>query len=549
MLVGSGSDCDLRIVEPSVSRRHARLVVGDDRVEVVDLGSRNGTFVASRRITTELLDDGDEVVFGSVTMRLDQVSDADLEPGLQLLDDRTEDDQGRTTSTLGLRPVDVFTRRWLPGLLEQLRDGDPPHQFVQSVGAALFDALPVLTVEITTSGNDAQGVVYASSRSVDGATPCPPVSRHCGPLDLEVHFVHPSMERTFQALIDSAGCLIEIAAGNAGEPSRPSVGNPPSLPVPETVEAELRRVYRDAIAVAGGDIGVLIGGESGTGKELLARFIHAASQRAKRQFIALNCAALPRDLLEAELFGIEGRVATGVDARPGTFEAADGGTLFLDEIGDMDLETQASILRVLQEGEVFRIGGKSPRGADVRIIAATNRDMSRLLANGTFREDLYYRIATWEVTVPPLRHRRGDIPNLAAHFLERAAKRRGVAIAGVSRAALAVLESYRWPGNVRQLEKEMERAALFVPAGGLLKVTDLSAKIVAEKDIPGDTPLTERLDAFERSQISATLQQTSGDVPAAAAALGLGRSTLYRRIKKLHLDPTRFAGADWKPEP
>jgi transcriptional regulator with PAS, ATPase and Fis domain len=225
-----------------------------------------------------------------------------------------------------------------------------------------------------------------------------------------------------------------------------------------------------------------------------------------------------------------------VDARAGKFELANGGTLFLDEIGDMALETQSRILRVLQEGEVYRIGATAPRKAGVRIIAATNKDVQRLIRDGLFREDLYYRIATWMATLPPLRHRKPDIPNLAACFLAREAARAGVRVQGISRAALEKLVSYSWPGNIRQLEKEMGRAVLFLVDGELLDTSRLSPFLHEEARRAGKTSLATILEEFERDEILRALESAGGDVAAAAESLGLGRSTLYRRMKALRIE-------------
>jgi transcriptional regulator with PAS, ATPase and Fis domain len=237
-----------------------------------------------------------------------------------------------------------------------------------------------------------------------------------------------------------------------------------------------------------------------------------------------------------------------VEARPGRFELAHGGTLFLDEIGDMALETQAKILRVLQEGTVHRIGGAGPRKADVRIVAATNRDMRALLESRQFREDLFYRIATWRVELPPLRRRRADIPNLAVHFLSREAARNGVRVRGISQAALDRLIADDWPGNIRQLENEMARAVLFLGDGDLLDTGHLASGTVAgagsaslsspTSSVSSAASLT-RLDGIleqaEREAVAQALQLCGGDVEKAADRLGVARSTLDRRIKALGL--------------
>ncbi len=296
----------------------------------------------------------------------------------------------------------------------------------------------------------------------------------------------------------------------------------------------MREIYEQAARIAPSRVSVLISGESGTGKELLARYLHAASDRAEKPLVTLNCAALPRDLLESELFGVERGVATGVDARAGKFESAHGGTLFLDEIGDMAPETQARILSVLAEGEVYRIGGHTAQPADVRVISATNRDLTAMLDEGGFRTDLYHRISDWVVELPPLRKRRADIPNLAAHFLGRTCAERGVRAAGISRAALAALGAYDWPGNVRQLEKEMGRAALFIEDGALLESSMLQTAITeGAVGTEGEDDLKTVLECAEKEHIEHVLDESGGDVPRRPNALGIGVSTLYRRMKAL----------------
>ncbi|MCB1056284.1 MAG: sigma 54-interacting transcriptional regulator, partial [Acidobacteria bacterium] len=259
--------------------------------------------------------------------------------------------------------------------------------------------------------------------------------------------------------------------------------------------------------------------------------------------VALNCAALPDDLLEAELFGVERGVATGVEARAGKLEQAHGGTLFLDEIGDMAPATQAKILRALQEGEVYRLGGREPRPARVRVISATHRDLEAMLAAGDFRADLYHRIAGWEVTLPPLRRRRADIGNLAAFFLEREAAALGVRPAGISRAAVVALEAFPWAGNIRQLQTEIARAVLFLGDGDLLDTALLSPAVRASRPGEGSTTgLKATLEAVERDEIELALRAARGSVLQAAERLGLPQSTLYRRIKALGLGAQTATG-------
>jgi transcriptional regulator with PAS, ATPase and Fis domain len=394
------------------------------------------------------------------------------------------------------------------------------------VGAALFETLPAALVEVA----DGDALLFSARREVQGAAQ---TEAHRDGVMVRVTLGTANAGRLFQPLLESAASLVALAAERAEPLPKAAHVEPPRAPEPPSVVPSVQRLYTEAAQAARGEVSILIRGESGTGKEVLARYLHAASSRAAQRFVALNCAALPRDLLEAELFGIERGVATGVEARAGKFELADGGTLFLDEIGDMAPDTQARILRVLQEKEVFRIGGSAPRRADVRVIAATHRQLSKLIETGAFRQDLYYRIAAWVLELPALRARRADIPQLAAHFLGREAAQAGVRVRGISRAALEVLEGHPWPGNVRQLEKEMARAALLLDGRELLEASCLSRELREEAARPAAPGLKGALEEAERRAIERALEDAAGDIDRAAAELGLGRSTLYRRIKEL----------------
>jgi transcriptional regulator with GAF, ATPase, and Fis domain len=288
--------------------------------------------------------------------------------------------------------------------------------------------------------------------------------------------------------------------------------------------APMRRV-RDLVARASASrVGVLVRGETGTGKELAAKLLHAGSPRRDAPFIALNCAAVPESLLESELFGIEKGVATGVEARLGKLELADGGTLFLDEIGDAPLAIQTKLLRVLQEREIERVGGRQRIPVDVRVIAATHADLPELIKRRQFREDLYYRLRVVEIGMPPLRERREDIPRLAAHFLSRIAVREGRPALSLSRDAVAALLSYRFPGNVRELENLLEGAAALVP-GDVIEAADLQLGVAREREA-GDG---QDLGSLERAHIRRVLDSVEGNKSRAARILGINRRTLYRK--------------------
>jgi DNA-binding NtrC family response regulator len=303
---------------------------------------------------------------------------------------------------------------------------------------------------------------------------------------------------------------------------------------------------------------VLLRGETGTGKEMVARAIHLNSERAERPFIGVNCAALPAELLESELFGHEKGSFTGAIAqRKGRFELADGGTLFLDEVGDLPMEVQVKLLRVLQEREFERVGGGVSIKADVRMISATNCDLEAAVEQGRFRQDLYYRLNVFPVVLPPLRERGEDVLLLAEHFLEKLGQRGRRGVLRIAPSARGALLAYSWPGNVRELQNVLERAAI-VTTGEEIGAEDLdfgprglgggpraAPPASAASPAPSGVPLRLRLHEEEKASIARAIEKAGGNIAAAARALGINRSTLYFRIKKLDLDhllPNRLLG-------
>jgi DNA-binding NtrC family response regulator len=292
-----------------------------------------------------------------------------------------------------------------------------------------------------------------------------------------------------------------------------------------TRSPKMQEVLRIVERVAPTDSSVLILGESGTGKELVARAIHERSARAARPFVPIHCGALPREVLESELFGHEKGAFTGaVNTKPGLVDLADGGTLFLDEIGEMEPDSQVKLLRALETGMFFRVGGTRPRSVDIRIVAATNRDLAEAMRAGEFRQDLYYRINTITVSLPPLRERRDDVALLAQHFVE------SKAAYGAKRlppATLAVLEAYAWPGNVRELLHAIERGVI-LSKGEDIEPGDLPPEVLGA-GAPPATPAGS-LESMERTHIVTTLRQVSGHRGKAAALLGIDPKTLYRKI-------------------
>lgn len=284
--------------------------------------------------------------------------------------------------------------------------------------------------------------------------------------------------------------------------------------------------------VAPSDATVLITGESGTGKELFARMLFRLSRRAEKPFITVNCAALPESILESELFGYEKGAFTGATQRKiGRFEAADGGTLFLDEIGELSPQVQVKLLRVLQEGSFERLGSNTPTEVDVRIVAATNKNLEEEMREGNFREDLFYRLNVIDIKIPPLRHRQEDVALLAEHFLQIYMEKNGRKIEGFSQDVLGALSEYHWPGNVRELENVVERAVV-LDRDGKITGEDLPEHVMAgtRESRHITIPLGTSLEEIERRVLHETLKMTQGDKKLAAQLLGIATRTIYRKL-------------------
>ena len=534
LVAGSGPDCDLVLPDPTVSRRHARLSATAHGVHFEDLGSRNGTHLEALS-PDGVVGPGARVRLGDVELRIERVpaEDAVLADGCAIAP-RDEPRIGGGEPTLAGVDLTRFAVRELAPLLDFARGADLTafatrlvEALVASLGRSLFRLLRTegwATVARAGDSDEPRERIVREPYALEFA--CPADNRHAG----------RALARIGLALL----VLVERAAGarhDEAAASTAAAAAPMAAPI-ATSSPALREIYWQASRVAASRLNVLLTGESGTGKELLARYLHDASTEAADRFVAMNCAALPKDLLEAELFGIEAGVATGVAARAGRFELAHGGTLFLDEIGDMALETQARILRVLQERVVHRVGGHKSRPADVRIVSATHRDLDVMVREGRFRLDLYHRIADWRATLPSLRDRREDIANLAVRFLADALAARGLEPGGFTRGALAALTQYSWPGNVRELEREMQRVALFVEDREAVPSTMLKPEILAGPIVngPQERSLAAQLEREERRILAAALAESGGQVAAAAERLGISRATLYRRLTHLDLE-------------
>lgn len=348
-----------------------------------------------------------------------------------------------------------------------------------------------------------------------------------------------------------------VSMGQAIAPkkSNESTTNKESLPGMIFASRAMNEVAGAVARVKDSNSTVLVSGESGTGKELVAHAIHRLSKRCDRDFIPFNCSAAPPDLIESMLFGHRKGSFTGaLRDNAGLIHSAEGGTLFLDEVGDLPLALQPKLLRFLQEGEVHTLGDRSPRKVDIRVIAATHKDLDKLVREKLFREDLYYRIATLTVKVPPLRERPEDISALISHYLSHYARRNDRAIAGITWEAIRMLEEYSWPGNVRELAGEMEKLILYAEEGGYITPDHLSEQIYpanarkmqdAGRSVEN---LEVLLEDYERRVITETLKRNDCNVARTSEALGLGsRQTLYKKLKRLAIDITDFLQEDTEP--
>jgi DNA-binding NtrC family response regulator len=530
--LGSGSKSAVRIEHPTVSRAHARLTVRDGSVTIEDLGSSNGTRVDGRLIAAPVdASDTTRLEFGLVVCELVPISAGDAQAAVALPERdpaATAPSPSRRHATLVAEGSSRFAIEDFPELLEFARRRRSIVDVSAQAYATLSRTFSGLAFSIETERGQllAGRPVHADARITDCSAGRFVVRAYGARADRVNAGPAIRLCAGLLDLIDSApGPETTVEAAPDRERSRPV------RPSPLTVEPAMIEIYDRAERVAPSRLSVLIQGETGTGKELLARFVHASSAR-EGEFVAINCAALSRELLEAELFGIEAGVATGVQAREGRFIQADGGTLLLDEVTEMPDDCQAKLLRVLQEGEVVAVGARRPRRIDVRVIAATNRLVSaRSDDSGPLRADLVHRLSGWSVALPPLRERIADLPQLAAHFFARGAEQSGRTPAGVSRSAMEALCAYDWPGNVRELEQEMQRAALFVDDGQLLTRDQLSPQIgstVAEA-----TDLKDVSDDAQRKAVERALASAGGNATRAARALGISRATLYRRIREL----------------
>ena len=363
----------------------------------------------------------------------------------------------------------------------------------------------------------------------------------------------PQQAKELNALSDVA----HLAHSHQSSTNVPSTTRPASMPsissLPGMVFSSrgMSEVARNVEKIKDSNSTILVTGESGTGKELIARAIHRLSRRSESEFIPFNCSAVPAELIESMLFGHRRGTFTGaMSDQAGLIRSAENGTLFLDEIGDLPLPLQPKLLRFLQEGEIHTLGEHAPRKVNVRVIAATHKDLETLVREKLFREDLYYRIATLTVKVPALRDRREDVSTLISHFVTHYARKNERKISGITAEAIQILETYSWPGNIRELAAEIERLVLYAEDDGYIRPENISSRICPEGAQTEGTAerLDDLLESYERRVITETLKRHDCNVAKASEALGLGsRQTLYKKLKRLAIDIGDFLQEDTEP--
>ncbi len=575
--VGSVAGNQIVLGVRGVSRRHARLTLSAQELLVEDLGSRNGTRVNGVRVQRSRLVPGDELQLGPVALHVEQISRDDdvLAIRMRNPDAPTALSPHETTAVAsleeeggGLEIVERILLRLavrpepdLGGALNDLK------RELGASGAALFELTRAEPVILAGSGElpDLPGHpgFRELARTAPGASPPVTVASHAGdPVLLCAIQSGPGAERLGLALWGKlersrarAERLVRVLLGLA-DLYRPrplhAASSPASRTSPRGLVFPPGYVPGDSPAMASlhaqmqplvqGDLPVLLLGETGVGKEFLARILHASSRRRSGPFVAVNCAALPADLLEAEMFGIVRGAATGVTERPGRFQLAQGGTLFLDEIGDMPLPLQAKLLRALQEKEVQPVGAAAPVAVDIRVVAATNSDLHRQMNDGQFRRDLYYRVAGYALSVPALRDRRDDIPTLVEEFMRTFARETGKSIRGITVKALRALADYRWPGNVRELEHEVRRLVYLCAEGQPIESSMLSEHVVTpsrgegDGDAPAALELVPNVERLERRLIKEALGRAGGNRTQAARLLGVSRNGLAIKMERLGIE-------------
>lgn len=532
VVVGRASPADLVVDDQGLSRQHARFTWQDDGVLVEDLGSTNGTFVNRERVQSATVSAADEVLLGEIAVSVHGIhqgappADESDQLSVSLREElRRARAFGRTAALLAIRRAATGEPGWEQGLRSPLRSVDTLH----SVGANVVVAVLAEALEADLDAWSSRFREHAPGQTL-----------HMGGAVFPTHGADP--ERLVSAAIRAAstGAATGVALPEAEPPDPGETGRVVlESPGMKSLYALIERVSRTTMPV-------LVHGETGAGKELVAASLHETSPRCAGPLKTVNCATIPANLTESVLFGHEKGSFTGANSRSaGVFEQAHGGTVFLDEVGELPAQAQAALLRVLETKRLTRVGGSREFEVDVRVVAATHRDLSAMVAEGTFREDLLYRLDALTLQVPPLRERVEDIAPLAALFLERAIQQWDTPRVEFEDATLDVLRAYSWPGNVRQLKNTVERASV-VAVGATITVNDLppaiarlapdaSSAATEASGSPVARTLAERVAAFEREVIREALAESGGNQTSAARLLNVPRRTLANKVTRYGL--------------
>lgn len=527
--IGRGSECAVRIDAKGISREHAEIVIfADGGCIVRDLKSTNGTKVDGLPIRERAVSGSFELDLGGTRLALrEHVGEP---AGLAF----------RTGVEVDEAPVAAEQRRTQQQSLSARLNAATWHEFAKE--RATFDAV---ASRLVSAWCDALGLSVLRLVGADGKILAAAGTDACLVTIAESGAWRLLADTDSAAQHPRLSAVLTPLLAMLPDPEPADTSAAPSPPRPPGVASRhdpmLRRIQALG-RVARTRVNVLLLGETGVGKERLARWVHDCSPRRAGPYLAINCAALPRDLLEAELFGVERGAATGVDARPGVFERASGGTLFLDELGDTPAETQVRLLRVLEEGRVLRIGGREPRPIDVRLVGATHRDLHEEVRAGRFRLDLFHRLAGLELTLPPLRERPEDVTPLATHFFQRALSENAIRSPGMTMSALTALQAFDWPGNVRELRQVVETATAMLHPGEALDRIHLPARFqglalkAEEVESAGSPTLPDdSLDAAVRRAECTALRaaiERHGTTEAAWRSLGIGKTSFYKKLRE-----------------
>ncbi|APR76178.1 Response regulator of zinc sigma-54-dependent two-component system [Minicystis rosea] len=549
LVLGRDPPSDVLIPDPSVSRTHARFSFVDGVVLVDDLQSTNGTFVGGRRVEHATIDPGGEIALGGVRVRVHAAAADSEGPGLD------SHERFRTALEEEVRRARHFRRTFAVLMVRAGRPDLHVSQFSSRVRERLRDVDRIATysgdaVEVLCPEIDAENALLLGQALADGSP--------AAPLLVGVAFF-PATSTKAEELVEQSRAAayraerdrpVQQARAGAWAPEAPALSSSgESQPV--VASAGMRTVLDTVTRFARATLPVLIHGETGTGKEVVAHAIHAASPRRHKRMIVVNCGAIPDQLVESTLFGhFRGAFTGAVQDQKGIFEAADGSTVFLDEIGELSLSAQAALLRVLDTSRITRVGSTRETEVDVRVVAATHRDLEAMCEKGTFRSDLYFRLGGLTLTVPPLRERRDDIPPLIHRFLHEANQATGADVRGLSPSALALLQGYSWPGNVRELRNAIHRAVA-IAQGETLSDDDLPDRVCrsghrAETSAPEKPSsaavgrpalmpagLKMTMKQTEIQLILGALEAASGNQTAAAKLLKIPIRTLAHKIKTL----------------